>query len=498
MENAGLAAASVIRKTTGIENQRFAVVCGSGNNGGDGLVVARQILSMGGRAEVLFIGDPSKMKGASRTNLRILEKLDTDKRALSMTESPRPKALSTALERCDAVVDAVFGTGLARDVEGVYRKAIELINASDRTVFSLDIPSGVNGDNGQPMGCAVEADHTITFGLPKTGNLLFPGHKLGGTLHLSHIGFPPSLYERLRTEINSPPELPPRMVDGHKGSFGDVLFICGASNYFGAPYFSAFSFLKAGGGYSRLATPRSVTPVVASRGPEIVFHPQAETASGSLSLKCKGDLLELSERVDMVVIGPGLSLEEETQQLVRELALEIERPILIDGDGITAVSANPKDLTKRRKPTVLTPHMGEMARLTGRTVPYTNEHRLDELRRLTSELKAFVVLKGAHTLVGYPDGKICINLSGNSGMATAGSGDVLAGTIAAAFGLGLSLAEAVRTGVFLHGAAGDIAAETGGEDGVTAETILECLPQALLRYREDRTALIEGYGPSPA
>ena len=364
--------------------------------------------------------------------------------------------------------------------------SLKQLMPAKKTVFSIDIPSGIHGYTGQVMGAAVKADYTVTFGLPKIGNLLFPGYERCGKLYVSHISFPPSIYnaDSLKVEINSLEKLPPRNPNGHKGDFGEVLFIAGASSYFGAPYFAALSFLKAGGGYSRLAAPKSMTPFIANKGSEIVFVPMQETDSGSISLKNKRPLLELSERMDLVVLGPGLSLEEETQQLVRELATEINKPLLIDGDGITALCQDLSIIKARKAQTILTPHLGEMSRITNMSVRKINVDKIDILQGTARELNGVIALKGAHSLIGCADGRVFINLSGNSGMATAGSGDVLTGAIAAMFGLGLSVPDAVRMGVFIHGLAGDLAAEAKGEDGITAQDILDYLPLAVKMDRE--------------
>ena len=480
MENAGGAAYAVLHNEAGIKGRRVLVFCGIGNNGGDGFVVARKIHSNGGDDIVFILGDSTKFKGAAKTNLDIVTRMPIDIRRVESV-----KAIESDVWHADIVVDAIFGTGLARDVAGLCREVIELINRSGLTVLSLDIPSGVHGDTGEVMGEAVRADYTVAFGLPKLGNMLYPGCDLCGKLFVSHISFPPALYDAdtITIEINHPLTLPPRGKSVHKGDLGDVLFIAGASNYFGAPYFSALSFLKAGGGYSRLAAPQSMTPFIANKGSEVVFVPQKEGSTGAIALENKNDLLDLAQRVDMVVVGPGLSLEDEVQQLVRELAAELDKPLLIDGDGITALCRDLKIIEKRKTETILTPHLGEMSRITGAPVREIDANKTETLQRAAQQLGAIMVLKGAHSLIGYPDRRVYINMSGNPGMATAGSGDVLTGTIAAMFGLGLGLEEAVRMGVFVHGFSGDLAAEEKGEDGLTAQDILEYLPRAVKMVR---------------
>lgn len=476
MENAGLATCTVISREFGVRGKRFIVFCGLGNNGGDGLVVARKLHSMGGLVKVLILGDPKKYTGAARANYKMASLLALDIKSINSADGVRE-----VIADCDAVVDAIFGTGLAREIEGCTGWIIDLINASGKVVFSLDIPSGVSGDTGEIMGKAVQADYTVAYGLPKTGNVLYPGFSHCGHLSVSHISFPPSLYDdsELKVEINLPLMIPGRKPDGYKKSFGEVLFIAGAAGYIGAPYFSSFSFLKAGGGYSRLAAPSSVAPLIAAKGSEIVLHPQKETGKGSMAYANKAGLLNLANRMDMAVIGPGLSLDEETQRLARELIAEIEVPVLIDGDGITAVSVDPALLQGRKDRTIITPHMGEMSRLTGRAVAEIAKKQVEILQCTARQFNSIIILKGAHSLIGYPDGGVFVNMSGNPGMAKAGTGDVLNGVIAAIHGLGLGVPEAARMGVFVHGLAGDIAAREAGEDGISAQDILRSLPEAV-------------------
>jgi hydroxyethylthiazole kinase-like uncharacterized protein yjeF len=492
MENAGEAVYFVIQKELGVPGKKFVVFGGSGNNGGDGFVVARKIHSNGGEVKVFLLSPREKYRAEAKKNLEIISRLPIDIREVRSIKEIRDDVFSA-----DAIVDGIFGTGLDREVGGTYRAAIQLINESEKKVFAIDIASGVNGDSGQEMGCSIKADYTVTLGLPKVGNVLYPGYGRGGKLYVSHISFPPSLYQSdsMNVEVAEPVPIPPRNPDTTKMDYGPVLVIAGAANYFWAPHASAYSFLKAGGGYVYLACPASIAASVARRGREVVFHPQKETDTGSIAFENRDDLLELSARMKMVVLGPGLSLNEETQDLVRELARKIEKPLLIDGDGITAISRDTAVIKERKAETILTPHSGEMARLTGIERGEIEKNRVAVLPEAAGELNAFVVLKGPHSLIGCPDGRVFINVTGDTGgragMATAGSGDVLNGTISAMYCLGLGIEEAVRTGVFVHGLAGDMAAREKGPDGMTAQDILNSLPFAVRSYRENLAGLAQ-------
>ncbi len=487
MENAGGAVYTVIRQELGVAGRRFLVLAGGGHNGGDGLVVARRLHSSGASVRVLLLSDPGGYDAAPRLHLAMAEKA-----GVPVAVKPAAEAVRAAVAGCDVIVDAMLGTGITREVGGSYREAVEAVNASGKPVVAVDIPSGVAGDTGAILGAAVDADFTVTFGLPKRGNLLYPGAARCGRLFVCHISFPPELYGRdaIPVAVAAPARLPERRPDGHKGSFGDVLFVAGAAGYFGAPSFSALAHLKAGGGYSRLAAPRSLVPHLAAIAPEVVYAPQPETDAGSLAPEAAAGLVELAGRVDFVVLGPGLSLDPRTRDLVLELVAAVERPLLVDGDGLTMVASTPDSVAGRSAPTVLTPHPGEMARLTGASVAEIKADPIPVLQEACARLGAVIVLKGAHSLIGFPDGRVRINVSGSSALATAGSGDVLTGTITAMAGLGLGLEDAVTTGVFIHGLAGELAAEAGGADGVTARTVLETLPMAVATYREDYDRIV--------
>jgi len=491
MENAAHALYFVILKHfEDVKGKKFVAFAGPGNNGGDAITLSRKLFSNGADVKIYLMSDPSKYKGAARMNYDIAKNIGIPMENFKVENA----LIRFEVEKADAVIDGILGTGISRNVEGKYEDAIRIINESAKLVFSVDIPSGINGDTGEIMGIAVKANYTVTFGLPKIGNILYPGFEHCGKLYVSHISFPPANYEDENIKIftNDPILPPPRKKDGHKGTFGDVLFVAGARKYYGAPYFSALSFLKAGGGYSRLATAKSVVPFVASEGKEIVFHPLEETEQGSISYNAKGEIMHIVEKVDFVVLGPGVSLNDRTQKLIIDLIEEIDKPMLIDGDGLTALSKKIEALEGKRN-IVLTPHPGEMSRLTGKSIKEILKSRIETSREFSIEHGVILVLKGAHTQIAMPDGRVYINMSGNSGMATAGSGDVLTGTIAAMYGLGLKFEDAVRMGVFVHGLAGDIASEQKGEDGITARDIMEALPEAMHRLRSSIEEVKEKY-----
>ncbi len=488
MENAGSAAYYVILKEFGVKNKSFIVFCGGGNNGGDGLVVARKLVSGGGKVSVCMTVDPSKVKGAAKRNFERAQLFPVD-----FIDFDDSASLKERLYACDGIVDALFGTGLDRELQGRYKELILAIKRAGKTVFSIDIPSGINGDTAEVMGEAVRAAYTISFGLPKLGNILYPGNELCGKLYIHGISLPPALLdgEDIKIAVNGPLPLPRRASDTHKGDFGKALFIAGASSYPGAPYFAALSFLKAGGGLSYLAAPDCVSARIGSKAGELVYLPQKSTVSGGIAYENKEGLLAKAKKADFVVLGPGLSLDEETQKLAAELCLELDRPLLIDGDGLSAAAESVERLAERTEPTILTPHLGEMARLVKFDIEYIKKNRIEIAKELAEACNCIVVLKGARTLIAHPDGRVFINLSGNAGMATAGSGDVLSGVIAAMFGLGLPSGDAARLGVFTHGLAGDLAADAFGQDGLIAGNILDSLPTALKRLRENYHSVTE-------
>ncbi|MEM2008112.1 MAG: NAD(P)H-hydrate dehydratase [Ignisphaera sp.] len=497
MEDAGSAVFSAIVKEIGdVLYKRFLVVAGTGNNGGDALVAGRRIYSAGGDVKVVVVGDVSRATELCRKNLELVKALGIE--VVNVSTSEELDRLRKLLDWCEYVVVGLIGIGLRGEVRGLYREVIEEINRWGKPVVSIDIPSGIDGNNGLVRGVAIKSWLTVTLGLPKYGNILYPGYSYCGKLYVSFLSYPRNLLEDIKTELNTPIQPPERVKWGHKGVFGKFLAVAGSRYYYGAPYYVSYSFLKAGGGYSRLATPKSVVPYIAARCSEVVYIPLEETAEGSIALSNLEHILDIVEEysIDIVAVGPGISLNQESQQLVRELITHIDRPVIVDGDGITAVARDIEIIRKRKAQTVITPHLAEFSRLIGLEIKNIQENPIGILRKSCRELNAYIVLKGAHSLIGYPDGYVYINMTGNPGMAKAGSGDVLTGAIAAMYGIGYrDIGLATRMGVLIHGLAGDLAADDIGEDGVTPDDIMNYLPRAVKLLRENHRAIIDRYFP---
>jgi NAD(P)H-hydrate epimerase len=482
MENAGNAVYSLIQKHYPIEEKHFSIFCGTGNNGGDGFVVARKLSSAYGNVSVFIVGDSNKITGISRTNLERLKSFPVEIYEVSHVN----RFIETSLMTSDVVVDALFGIGLSRKISGIYEDVINEINRCNKFIVSVDIPSGINGDTGEVMGTAVKASCTLTFGLPKRGELQYPGAEYTGKLYVSHISYPPQITEsdKIGVELNIPKSLEERKKDGYKGDFGKALFIAGSKRYLGAPFFNSFAFLKSGGGVSYLATVESISSSVATLAHEVITIPLKETEAGTIALKNIESLIDIAKNVDVVAIGSGLAQNEETEELFFEFLKRVDKPLIIDGDGLTMLSKNTSILNTLNNETVLTPHLGEFSRLIKVDALTIKGNKFELLQDAASKLKATIILKGALTLIGERSGKLLINPSGNSGMATAGSGDVLVGVIAAMARIGNSLEQASELGTFLHGLSGDLMAKTIGEDGLISGDILNGIPSALKYFRE--------------
>lgn len=479
MENAGLRVAEAIRQAESGAN--IVIIAGRGNNGGDGFVVARHLFQEK-NVSVWTSASSNEYEGAALVNFSILQKLGIPHRNLQ--EEGAIAALAAALAQADLVVDALLGTGLARDVDPFYAAIITLINASKAPVLSVDIPSGVCADTGKIRGMAVQANLTITFGLPKQGLLLFPGAAFTGRLEVAHIGIPPALLTGsaciLLTAANIFSHIPNRPADAHKGTFGTVLLVGGSLGMSGAMTLAARAALRGGCGLLFVATPCSVQGIVAGQVAEAITIPLPESSLGYLQRGALDILREKWPACQAVAVGPGMTQNEEILPLLAGVLSECQLPMVLDADALNLLACHPGLMAGRRAPVILTPHPGEAARLLSCGVTEIQADRLGAVREIAKIFRSIVVLKGAHSLICGPDGETAFNVTGNSGMATAGCGDVLTGLLAALLAQGVDAVGAARLAVYLHGLAGDLAVRLTGQSALLASDIIEHISQAYL------------------
>jgi hydroxyethylthiazole kinase-like uncharacterized protein yjeF len=483
MENAGIRAAELARDRFDLHpGDTVVIVCGKGNNGGDGFVVARQLAMLGVLAYVGLVARENEIEGDAKTNLQILRRLAQQNSNvwIGSFRSLRRKQLEP-----DLIVDALFGTGFHGLPTGSFARAIEWINDSGAPVLSLDVPSGVNGNTGIAEGPAVKADCTITFGELKIGLLCNDSRDLTGPISIAEIGIPPSVVAKagigtLLIEADDVElRLPERPSTAHKYSVGKVLVIAGSKGYTGAAALCASAALRAGAGAVVLATPEAVYPILARKLSEVIVEPFASTKHGSLSPEAFEKLVERIGWADVVVLGPGLSRNAETAELIMMILTANQSKMLIDADALNALAESGVDeLKKSTGKFILTPHTGEMARLVRKSSGLIEKERVSEAQRLAAKIRHMVILKGAPTVVASVDGFAFLNPTGNPGMATVGAGDVLAGIIASLWAQGLSSEDASICGVYLHGLAGDLAAQKLGTASVVAHDLLDYLPMA--------------------
>jgi NAD(P)H-hydrate epimerase len=483
MENAGRGAADAIERGLGpASGRRVLVVAGRGNNGGDGFVVARQLLVRGARPEVWLVARGADVRGDALVNLEALRRAE-----IPLVEATSPaelERLDAALAAADVVVDALLGTGVRGPATGAVGAAIERINAAGRPVCALDLPSGLPSDGEAPSGPVVHAALTVTFGLAKLGLCLPAGLERAGRLEVADLGVPRAwLAEGIRTHLLEPADvraaLPPRPLEAHKGRYGHLLVLAGSRGKTGAAALACLGALRCGTGLVTGALPSSQQPVLAARLAEAMTEPLPETAAGTVSEKAVERVLELLSRMDAVALGPGLGLDPEAQAVARELAAHAPRPMVVDADALTALAGRLDLLRAAPAPRLLTPHPGEAARLLGRTVAEVQADRPGSARRLAAESGALVALKGARTVIAAPDGATLVNPTGNPGMATGGTGDVLTGVVGGLLAQNVAPDLALAAAVYLHGAAGDLAAGARGVAGLVAGDLAEALPAAI-------------------
>lgn len=488
MENAGAGAAREIQTAFGpLKRRKIVILCGKGNNGGDGFVVARHLRRGGADVRVFLLAGVRDVRGDAAVKLREFKRA----RGARLTEVRGEEALARverALRSADLVVDALLGTGLTGPVEGVMARAIAAINAGGRPVVALDLPSGLSSDTGTLLGPTVTASLTTAFAGVKRGLVLYPGAARAGKVRVVPIGIPPGEVSRgisvfLLEPSDIGPLFPRRPGDAHKGNFGHLLVVAGSVGKTGAAALAGRAGLRSGAGLVTIACPASQQPIVAALGMEAMTEPLPETPSQSLALKARDRLLDLAARADAVALGPGISLDPETQTLARDLVRELERPVVVDADGLSALAGHLDLLKQARAARCLTPHPGEMARMLGRTVAEVEADRIGAVRAFSERYGVFLALKGAGTVIGEPGGKIFVNPTGNPGMASGGAGDVLTGMVGAFLGRGMDPLQALQAAVYLHGLAGDLARDERGEEGLIAGDILEAIPAAMLKLR---------------
>ncbi|MCL6481053.1 MAG: NAD(P)H-hydrate dehydratase [Firmicutes bacterium] len=500
MENAGRHVAEFAAATfPRLAGQRITVLCGKGNNGGDGFVAARLLAERGCRVRVLLFADPDSVQGDAAITLRRWREQGGE---LSVIRSAAEWARARALvAESDLVVDALLGTGLAGPVEGLLRTVIEEVNRGREryTVLAVDIPSGLPADGSLEETVAIEADYTVTFTAPKLGQLLWPGTRYVGELVVVQIGTPRELLDNdpaLNLHYLEPGEfrsLPlRRRRDTHKGDYGHVLIFAGSRGKTGAAVLAARGALRAGAGLVTVATPAPVLPIVAAGQAELMTEPMAATDAETIAASNVdyGRLQQLLETKTVVALGPGLGTHLETQQFVRTVTAECALPLILDADGLNAFVGRADELRQRRAPLALTPHPGEMARLLGCTTREVRSRRLELAQQAAARWNACVVLKGYRTILATPDGRVFFNSTGNPGMATGGTGDVLTGVLAALtaqFGTA-DWARVLALGVYLHGLAGDLAAARTGETSLLASDLVDALPAAFARLQEELRA----------
>ena len=476
MERAGQAVADKIAELA--EPCRVAVVAGKGNNAGDGFVVARHLAGRNYGVTVFLLADPADFRADART---MHEAIPESVKQVRVEDEAQ---LSAGLTEFDLIVDAILGTGIEGPVRGLLGQAIEAINASALPVLSVDIPSGLPTDGEPIAGPVVRAGHTVTMGLPKLGMLIQPGVEFSGTVTVASLDFPDDLLDDPDIKINLLTEkmirdlLPPRPRDGHKGTFGSLLVVGGSPGMTGAPVMAGRAAMRSGVGLVFCASAQDLQPQIAARLLEELTIPLPSTDRLNLDLESLPALRLRATQVRALALGPGIGRSDGTAKLVRRAVEEIQLPMVVDADALDALGGHLDALTGREAPTILTPHPGEMSRLTGLSVSEIQADRIGVAQRLAAAFPVIVVLKGAQTIVADVDGSAYINPTGNTGLAKGGSGDVLTGLIGGFLAQTRQGLPAALCGVFLHGLAADLAADAIPPRAMIASDVIDHLPEA--------------------
>ncbi len=479
MERAGLAISKKIQEM--FNQKKVLVFAGSGNNGGDGMVVARILRSEGSDVKVILTADPQKIKGDALIQYQSAIKFN-----IPFYDSAYfLKNTIEFLSRDTIIVDAILGTGLSKEIKGELAKIIEIINMSKLPVISIDIPSGISSDTGQILGTSIKADYTVTFGLPKRGHFLYPGAEYTGKLFIENIGFPENLLESdsLNTELIEKDTIckliPERKKYSHKGNYGHVFLIAGSQGKTGAAFMAAKACLRSGAGLVTIGIPERLSDIFQQRVTEEMTLLLPDNGEGRLSEKALDNIMDFAQKnAEVIAIGPGMGVNNATKKIIRALITESKIPLIIDADGLNSIS-DPKAVFKNANTEIiLTPHPGEMSRLINLSVAEIERDRINKSITFASENRVRLVLKGVPTIIASPDRKAYINTTGNPGMATAGAGDVLTGMISGFVAQKLSTLDSCILGVYMHGLAGDITANNKGMHSLIASDIIDSIPEA--------------------
>ncbi|NLN40847.1 MAG: NAD(P)H-hydrate dehydratase [Clostridiales bacterium] len=482
MENAAIRTVDVIQEQYPalIDGGKVIVLAGCGNNGGDGLAIARHLMLRGVKTQVFTFFAEDKFAGDAKLNLDIYKRLGGHIELVTCEEDI--KKLEQGIWQANLVVDSIIGTGIARDIEGLIYKSVDMVNKSSTPVVAVDIPSGINGKDGKVMGIAIKSKHTVSFGYPKRGHILYPGREYTGRLHVVPISLPKDSAQAIGVKAFTLDDgelaqnLKERPRQGHKGTFGKVGVIAGSLGMAGAASLTSMAALRGGVGLVTLACPASLVSILQSKMTQVMCYPLQDKQQGYLTVDAIPALKDFLRDKDVLAIGPGLGSKCDALEIIRYIFREFDISIVMDADALNHISKDKKLLSSYRGSIVITPHPGEMARLTGKSIDEIVVSPIETAAAFAKEMGVIVLLKGAASVVAHPEGSIYINFSGNAGMGTGGSGDVLTGLVAALIAQGYTPYEAAVYGCYIHGRAGDYARDKWGETGMVAGDILNELP----------------------
>ena len=480
MENAALACVEELKKDFELSECRVAVFCGKGNNGGDGLAIAKHLYNAGIDVNIYLVNG-NDFSGDAKTNYDIVNAMDVPVDTVTDTDG-----LEYVIRSYDVIVDAILGTGISGDVRGPVFDVIRLINQNARYVLSVDVPSGINSDSGEICGICINANKTVTFAAYKIGMFMYPAADSMGEIVVAPISIPDMVIKSQNLQVNVTDSdfvrevIPKRNNNTQKSDYGKLLIIAGSRGMTGAAYLASEAALKSGAGLITLACPESVNTILENKTTEVMTLPLSDN-DGHFAYSAALEIISKINEFDAVLIGPGIGRSDDVQEFVKTVLKGCDVPVIVDADALYAVAQNKDILKECTCDLIFTPHAMEMSRLTGLDISYIEENRIQVSREFSEETGAVLLLKGHHSLVTAPSLVQYINSTGNPGMASGGSGDVLAGIIAAFVARGIDVKSAAAVGAYIHGMAGDIAKEHYGEESLSAKNILECLPKSFCR-----------------